>query len=359
MAYFLRSGNTFRVSSKEAMDLHEKLPAGNYTIKKDSFENLYLETIDKFQVSGKIYGDTTKYANRILNTFGNRSASTGVLLNGEKGSGKTLLAKMLSVKAAEQGIPTIVLNAPWSGDKFNSFLQTIEQPCIILFDEFEKVYDREDQEAILTLLDGVFPSKKLFVLTCNDKYRIDSHMRNRPGRIFYMLDFKGLDADFITEYCTDMLDAKEHIPSICKIAAMFNQFNFDMLKALVEEMNRYNETPQDAMRMLNAKPEFSSESKYQVMLQIDGIDISAENIGNDEWSGNPLNSNIHVDYKVINSKTSDGDDPDYDWESSKFDQGNLKQIDPANGKFTFVNSNGERLVLNRIKEKGASYWDLF
>ena len=32
MTYFLKSGNTFRVSSKEAMDLHEHLPAGNYVI---------------------------------------------------------------------------------------------------------------------------------------------------------------------------------------------------------------------------------------------------------------------------------------------------------------------------------------
>ena len=30
------------------------------------------------------------------------------------------------------------------------------------------------QTHVLTLLDGVFPSRKLFVLTCNDKYRIDA-----------------------------------------------------------------------------------------------------------------------------------------------------------------------------------------
>ena len=35
MAYFLKNGTSFRVSSKEAMDLHEQLPAGNYTIAQD------------------------------------------------------------------------------------------------------------------------------------------------------------------------------------------------------------------------------------------------------------------------------------------------------------------------------------
>jgi hypothetical protein len=84
---------------------------------------------------------------------------------------------------------------------------------------------------MLTLLDGVFPSKKLFILTCNDKWRIDKHMRNRPGCIFYMLDFKGLDADFIREYCEDRLDAKEYIERI----------DADNCAEILEEANVQNE----------------------------------------------------------------------------------------------------------------------
>jgi SpoVK/Ycf46/Vps4 family AAA+-type ATPase len=97
-------------------------------------------------------------------------------------------------------VPTIVINQPLVGKKFNSFLQTISQPSIILFDEFEKVYEQSaEQEAILTLLDGVYPSKKLFLLTCNDTAKINSNMKNRPGRLFYFLKFKGLDQRFFRE----------------------------------------------------------------------------------------------------------------------------------------------------------------
>jgi hypothetical protein len=360
MTYFLKSGTRFNVSTKEAMDLHEALPAGTYTVKFDKMAGcFYLEQIDGFEIKGKIYGDTKRNANRILNTFNDRTASTGVMLTGEKGSGKTLLAKMLSLDAQSVGVPTIVINEPWCGEGFNSFLQMIEQPTVILFDEFEKVYDREDQEKMLTLLDGVYPSKKLFVLTCNDKWRVNEHMRNRPGRIYYMMDFKGLEQDFIVEYCEDNLQNKTHIHTICKIAMMFDQFNFDMLKAMVEEMNRYNETPQQVMKMLNARPEFSGEAKYKVTLQPKGLDIPVDHVETTEWHGNPLTNRIGLDYKVFNEDAVDENGVlDFDWETCRFGQEDLKQIDSTNGKFIFINELGDRVTLSKVREK-SYHWDAF
>jgi hypothetical protein len=364
----MKSGTRFNVSTKEAMDLHEQLPAGNYTVKFDKMAGcFYLEQIESFEIRGKIYGDTRKQSQRILNTFNDRTASTGVMLTGEKGSGKTLLAKLLAVTAADAGVPTIVINEPWCGEGFNAFMQMIEQPTVILFDEFEKVYDKDDQEKMLTLLDGVYPSKKLFILTCNDKWRVDSHMRNRPGRIFYSLDFKGLEQDFIMEYCADNLDNVDHIASVCRVAAMFDQFNFDMLKALVEEMNRYKETASEAMRMLNAKPEFGGDSKYKVSLQIKGLDIPEDVIEQDIWTGNPLTNRISIDYKVFedaksDSTATDANDPfeaDWNWEDAKFTQEDLKQIDASAGKFVFINADGDRVTLNRVKEKYYNYMDAF
>lgn len=359
MTYFMRSGSRFNVSTKEAMDLHDQLPVGTYTVKFDKMSNcFYLEAIDNFEIKGKIYGDTRRNTDRILNTFNDRTASTGVMLTGEKGSGKTLLAKMLSVTAAQKGIPTIVINEPWCGEGFNSFMQMIEQPTVILFDEFEKVYDREDQEKMLTLLDGVYPSKKLFVLTCNDKWRVDGHMRNRPGRVYYMLEFKGLEQDFIIEYCDDNLKNKNNIAGVCKIATLFDQFNFDMLKAMVEEMNRYNETAQETMKILNTRPEFSGEAKYKISLQVDGLDVPEEHT-EIEWTGNPLTQTIVIDYKVYdNTVISDDGKPDFDWECVRFVNTDLKQVDSQTGKFTFINDDSDRITLSKVREKGY-HWDAF
>jgi hypothetical protein len=348
MSHFIRNGNSWRVADDASLDIHDRLPAGNYVIKQDQFGNLYLEQVEDFEIKGKKYGDSDSNRDRIYNTFMDRSASTGIMLTGEKGSGKTMLAKSLAIKCAEAGNPTILINQPWRGDAFNKLLQDIQQPCMVLFDEFEKVYDSDEQEEMLTLLDGVFPSKKLFVLTCNDKWRVNTHMRNRPGRIFYMLDFKGLDEEFVREYCEDNLKNRDHIDGVVTMAGLFAEFNFDMLKALVEEMNRYNETAQEAMKMLNAKPEFDDGSKYRVtVVPVGGKPVPHDQMeGEDYWEGNPLmqKRNWHFGY----DPEPENDDSDY--YRMQFSYRDLKKVEAKEGKFVYVNSAGDQMVLTREKE---------
>lgn len=358
MSYFLKSGSTYRVATKESMDLHEKLPAGNYIINEDAFGNLFLEQVASFTMPKKTYGDLKTNSDRIIRTFESRDVSTGVMLNGEKGSGKTLLSKNISITLAKQGVPTLIINKAWHGDKFNKFLQDIHQPCVVLFDEFEKVYDKDEQEEILTLLDGVFGSKKLYILTCNDKWRVDFHMRNRPGRIYYMIDFTGLSIEFIEEYCQDNLKSKEHIPTICSITALFSEFNFDMLKALVEEMNRYDESPQDALRLLNAKPEYSNDSKYNVVLVVDGQQVDDRLVNPKVFKGNPLNNRtIEIGYHHVVKSRKRGEDDDHEYREATFGSKSLVKVDAQTGQFVFQDK-GSVLTLTKVKEEVFSYRDM-
>jgi len=370
MTLYLRRGTSYHPTDESALDVRKELPPGNYIVEKDlDTGQLYFESTDPFYVSGKIYGDTEKQRDRIFNTFQDRTAATGVLLNGEKGSGKTLLAKMLSLKGIAYGYPTITINQPWCGEQFNKLIQSIEQPAIVMFDEFEKVYDDEHQPLMLTLLDGVFPTKKLFVLTCNDKWRIDSHMRNRPGRIFYLLDFDGLDSKFITEYCNENLNDTSHTETVCRIASLFHKFNFDVLKALCEEMNRYNESPQDAMKMLNAKPFSDNDSAYDVILSIKGKAIPPEKMNPETFNTNPIGQeSIEIRYygdASVNAASpslsafDDYDKPDYITGRSNWtlQPGDLKAIDSVNNIYTYV-SGDIKVVFTKRKEVNFRYMDM-
>ena len=346
------------------MDLHDQLPAGTYTVKlNENTGQFFLETIDNFEIKGKVYGDTVRNADRILGTFKDRPGSTGVMLTGEKGSGKTLLAKKISLQAIDEGMPTVVINDPWRGEQFNSFMQMIEQPTIVIFDEFEKVYDHDEQEKLLTLFDGVYPSKKMFIVTSNDKYRVNEHMRNRPGRMFYRLEYKGLSDDFITEYCEDNLTNKDHIDSVRKIAMIFSEFNFDILKAMVEEMNRYNETPQEVMRVLNAKPENDDATSYKITLFEHNVKVPEDRLTQSEWRGVPLSQKIRIPYRSsIPSKVGDpmaalmgDDDDDENWMWAEFSPNQITQIEASSGEFQFDNEKGEKLLLSRVKATTYDY----
>ena len=348
-SYFLRQANTFRVAPKESMHIEEALPVGNYVVKQDPTGQFFLEMTDDFIPSKRLYGRTTQHAARILNTFLKRDPSTGVLLNGEKGSGKTLLARTISIDAAKQGIPTLLINQAYNGDTFNKFLQDIEQPCVILFDEFEKVYSDGEQESILTLFDGVFPSKKLFVLTCNNKWRINEHMRNRPGRILYMLDFAGLEVEFIEEYCQENLNNKAHIPSVCRLSSLFEQFNFDMLKALVEEMNMYDETPQEVLKLLNIKPETQSRVEYEVVSygDIDQGNVDPKDLYRETWHGNPLTEVVEIEGTCpAKNPKEEGDEDSF---GCKFTPNDIVFMDAKAGVFDFKSPAGDTLRLRKVQ----------
>ena len=252
---YLKSENRWSLTPDAQLDVRDALPNGNYTVCQNPLTKEYfLEESEPFTLPQKLYGKIRRHGDRILETFRNRSRDeqVGVFLSGTKGSGKTLLAKYV---AKASGMPTIIVNTPFSDERFMRTIQGIEQPAVIIFDEFEKMYDKDAQESILTLFDGVFTARnKVMIITCNDKYSVRDFFHNRPGRLRYAISFTGLTAEFIEEYCADALDNEKYIEKILGVSGTCEEFNFDMLQTLVDELNRYGGDFDENLEVLNVKP---------------------------------------------------------------------------------------------------------
>ena len=274
MSQYIKIDNIISVTESRALAVTDTLPLGTYTLELNRRSNeFYLQQMDDFKPFGKVYGDYQATVDRIVNTIMSRSGNNlGVLLSGVKGSGKTLTAKMISVELAKRfGYATIIINKGYDTAELSGFLRSIDVPCMVLFDEFEKVYsykesdDNASQSGLLDILDGVFESRKLFVMSCNDTDYINPYFFSRPGRIFYHLRYAGVTEEVIDRYCDDNLRNPQWKREILRLSTFVRDMTFDILKAIVEESNRYNESPMSFIEKLNV--EYGLENTYTMELQ--------------------------------------------------------------------------------------------
>lgn len=234
--------------------LQDNLPAGIYTVKFCGRTEIYYLELSKDlpESPSKIYGNVNDLCNRIFNRWESRNCSTGIGLTGYKGTGKSLLAKELCTKAIELGLPVIMVNDNHWGDNFNQFLSNITQRSVVLFEEFDKVYsERDEQVSLLTLLDGIHNSNKLWIFTSNED--LPYFFRNRPSRIYYHIDYGShLEKDIVEQFCLDNLKDTSRISEIIRLSNVSKTFNFDMLQSVVSEMNfAKGDSLEDILNILN------------------------------------------------------------------------------------------------------------
>lgn len=270
---FIKTNSEVRLTSSY-VESFVSLPNGTYLTKFDVRNNeYYLEVTEDFTTPSKIYGNSELLSSRYVNTFNGSKKNMGILLTGLKGTGKSLTAKLTAIKA---NIPVILITEEFVGEEFKSFLNSIKQEVVIFIDEFEKVYNENDsQQALLSLLDGVFEGKKLFIFTSNMVNRINTYMLNRPGRIRYLAEYESLDESVINDVINDMLINKSNIPGLLAILDILGNISMDSLVGLITEMNTYGETANEAIRYLNIRPE---DSQYTVSIMIDGVKIGTTSI---------------------------------------------------------------------------------
>lgn len=243
---FINEGTTVRVIRMNDEQVTEKLKPAIYTVQYSEMSGFFLSvTKDRFDVPTPVYGKTTSKAEKILRAYDERKKSTGVMMTGTKGAGKTLLSEVTANMMVDRGLPVLIINSPYTGDNFNDFMNNIGE-SVCLFDEFAKVYGdgREDenrQNGLLTLMDGVGSIKRLLILTENNEFLINDFIKNRPGRVLYHFRYKKLEEEVITEFCESKSVDQQVVDQIIAIVRGLHEFSFDVLSTIVEEHHRYPE----------------------------------------------------------------------------------------------------------------------
>ena len=237
---------------------YDRLPAKTYIIRFAKLSGFYLDEYSDIDVAeDRIYGNHVQKAQKVLRSFGQFGRNLGVILSGNKGIGKSLFARLLSGEALKNDIPVIIVDKYISG--IASYIETIDQNIMVLFDEFDKTFgdvkvpdgEVEAQAALLGLFDGITSGKKLFVITCNDIRKLSDFIVNRPGRFHYHFRFEYPSAEEIKTYLYDKLDKSRH-SEIEHIIAFSRKvdLNYDCLRAIAFEINN-GESFQDAISDLN------------------------------------------------------------------------------------------------------------
>lgn len=250
MSKFVLSGSNVKIAKDDDIFVENSLPAGAYLVKQEKMGELILNKFDGYQKPQKVYGELNDYSDRIIKTFMDKKRGMGVLLTGVKGSGKTFLAKLVSLEMLEMGYPTVIVSERVNTDELSVFLASLGGRCVVIFDEFEKVFEHS-QEGLLSLLDGMFENNNLFIFTANDANRISPLFINRPSRIFYHFKFKGLSDDAIRDFCLANLKDLKHVSDILNLKYYVGDLSFDILASVVEEINRYDDTVKGCLSVMN------------------------------------------------------------------------------------------------------------
>lgn len=201
MAEFIKLGDRI-VNKPKGLD-YDLSEGKVYNLKWDRFNGqAFFEEDGSLSLPSKVYStEEDKIFIKRVNTYFEKTdkLSTGVMLSGVKGTGKTVMAKVI---AKNSNLPVIVVDEDFPTGRINDFFRKFSTPVAVIFDEVDKHWDTEE---LLGWLDGVQTNaKKLVLFTCNNENNISEYLQNRCSRVRYKRHFEANDnARFLKEILKD------------------------------------------------------------------------------------------------------------------------------------------------------------
>jgi len=243
---FLKIGD--KVIFKPTTDgLDYELESGKvYTIEVDKWsDEIAFKIAPDFSMPKRIYetNEDKRFINKVLNYYNkSEEGTTGVMLSGLKGSGKTITAKNIAIQS---GLPIILIDKGFRPSLLiKLFNRLTDVDVCFVFDEIDKLGEDYDDDYLLKILDGANTSgKKLILCTCNDTEDVSEYLIDRCSRIRYWREFDELSTSMIQTILEDRLNDKKEVKSLTDfIIENFKVISFDNIASFVDEVNEYPKT---------------------------------------------------------------------------------------------------------------------
>lgn len=234
--YELENGKFYRITSNDYSDDFEMELVENISLP----QQLYTPESDK------------KFIDKIINYHNSKTeGTTGVMLMGTKGTGKTVLAKEIAMAS---NMPIFIIDRSMHLRCLKNLFSRISENVCIIFDEMDKMCRERESDYVLKALDGIDTvGHNLVIMTCNEIGDIDDYILDRCSRIRYYKQFDEMPPSMIKQILEDRLDDSSNVKDITDfISTNFGIISFDNVAAFADEINAYpNSSYEELMEDMN------------------------------------------------------------------------------------------------------------
>lgn len=308
MTEFLKQGN--KISPKPQGSDYSLEKGKLYMLKFNSWSGeSYFEEDGEMNLNFKIYNsdEDTMFMDRVLR-YHNKTdkLSTGVMLAGLKGTGKTVMAKQI---AKNSDLPIIVVDPDYPASRIGDFFTKFSTEVCVIFDEIDKNWNSNN---LLGFLDGVQKTaKKLVLFTCNDLNKTSEFLKDRCSRVRFRRIFAANEnVKFLKELIADkgIDDKNDELYNF--MVNHFEVLSIDNILSFIEEKVMYPDMDNSELirdmnistKNLPKKGEKKADGKKaKNVVMMNGKPVDLKDMDLEELFGNN-----------VSSSSDDDDDEDLD-----------------------------------------------